>query len=141
MPTPWPPTPYYNFNRKDDDIDQRQTGAYLATRLKPTDDLSVILGARVSNYQYDALFHYHVASLQPYDTDDSVKSTGEVTRYAGVVYDLSDVHSVYASSHRDRAVAGGPELFLRQRKRAYLAVSPSSCLVATQGLEPRTPAL
>ncbi len=91
------PTPSYNFNREDDDIDQRQTGAYLATRLKPTDDLSVILGARVSNYQYDALFHYHVASLQPYDTDDSVKATGEVTPYAGVVYDLNDVHSVYAS--------------------------------------------
>ena len=30
------------------DIVQRQTGAYLATRLKPTDDLSVILGTRPS---------------------------------------------------------------------------------------------
>ncbi|MFK3774288.1 TonB-dependent siderophore receptor [Pseudomonas sp. NPDC089406] len=91
------PVASYNFNREDDDIDQRQTGAYLATRLKPTDDLSVILGARVSDYKYDASFKYHVANLQPYDTDDSVKVSGEVTPYAGVVYDLNDVHSVYAS--------------------------------------------
>ncbi|CAM3759311.1 Ferripyoverdine receptor [Pseudomonas reidholzensis] len=91
------PTPAYNFNREDDNIDQRQTGAYLATRLKPTDDLSLILGARVSNFQYDAVLDYHVNSLLPYSTDDSVKATGEVTPYAGVVYDLDEVHSLYAS--------------------------------------------
>ncbi len=91
------PNATYNFNREDDDIDQWQNGAYLATRLKPVDDLSVILGARVSNYRYDALFHYHVASLQPYNTDDTVRINGKVTPYAGVVYDLTPNHSVYAS--------------------------------------------
>lgn len=91
------PSASYNFNREDDNINQRQNGAYLATRLKPTDDLAVILGARVSNYKYDAMLHYNVANMQRFNTDDSVKATGEVTPYTGVVYDLNDVHSVYAS--------------------------------------------
>ena len=91
------PTAAYNFNRENDDIDQWQNGTYLATRLKPTDDLSVILGARVSNYRYDALLHYNVASLVPYSTDDAIRVNGKVTPYAGVVYDLTPNHSVYAS--------------------------------------------
>ncbi|GAB7531700.1 TonB-dependent siderophore receptor [Pseudomonas sp. 3A(2025)] len=91
------PTASYNFNREDDNIDQWQNGIYLATRLKPTDDLSVILGTRVTSYRYDAALIYHVASLVPYGTDDQVHVNGKVTPYAGVVYDLDDNHSVYAS--------------------------------------------
>lgn len=91
------PSASYNFTREDDNIDQRQTGAYLATRLKPTDDLSVILGARVSDYKYSAMLHYNTYDMVKWNTDDSVKVSGEVTPYAGVVYDLNDVHSVYAS--------------------------------------------
>lgn len=91
------PKPVYTMNREDDDINQWQNGAYLATRLKPTDDLSVILGARVSNYKYDASLHYNVPNMVRFNTDDSVKVSGEVTPYAGIVYDLNDVHSVYAS--------------------------------------------
>lgn len=91
------PTASYNFNREDDNIDQWQNGVYLATRLKPTDDLSVILGSRISDYRYDAALIYHVASLVPYGTDDQVRVNGKVTPYAGVVYDLNDNHSVYAS--------------------------------------------
>ncbi|QHF29357.1 TonB-dependent siderophore receptor [Pseudomonas sp. R32] len=91
------PNPTYTMNREDDNLKQRQNGAYLATRLKPTDDLSVILGARVSNYKYDAMLHYNVPKMVRNNTDDSVKVSGEVTPYAGVVYDLNDIHSVYAS--------------------------------------------
>lgn len=91
------PSASYNFNREDDNINQRQTGAYLATRLKPTDDLAVILGARVSDYKYDAFLHYNVANMVMWNTDDAVKVSSEITPYAGVVYDLNDVHSVYAS--------------------------------------------
>ncbi|WP_262386321.1 TonB-dependent receptor [Pseudomonas sp. WS 5021] len=87
----------YNFNREDDNIDQWQNGVYLATRLKPSDELSVILGARVSNYRYDASLHYNVANMVRFNTDDSVRVNGEVTPYAGVVYDLTPNHSLYAS--------------------------------------------
>mgnify|MGYP003582470121 CR=1 FL=1 len=91
------PRPTYTLNREDDNLEQRQNGAYLATRLKPTDDLSVILGARVSNYKYRASYHYNVPAMVYLDTDDAVRVSGEVTPYAGVVYDLDDNHSVYAS--------------------------------------------
>lgn len=91
------PQPVYTINREDDNLSQRQNGAYLATRLKPTDDLSLILGARVSYFKYDASMHYNVPAMVRSNTDDSAKSTGEVTPYAGVVYDLDQHHSVYAS--------------------------------------------
>ncbi|MEG1041312.1 MAG: TonB-dependent siderophore receptor [Pseudomonas sp.] len=91
------PRPTYTMNREDDDINQWQNGAYLATRLKPTDDLSVILGARVSNYRYDASLHYNVSSMTRFNTNDSVQVHGEVTPYAGIVYDLNENHSLYAS--------------------------------------------
>ena len=91
------PRPTYSINREDDNLQQRQNGAYLATRLKPTDDLSLVLGARVSNYTYGASYHYNVPSMTRLDTDDSVRVSGEVTPYAGLVYDLDANHSVYAS--------------------------------------------
>lgn len=90
------PRAAYNFSREDDNIDQWQNGAYLATRLKPTDELSLILGARVSNYRYDASLHYNVANRVAFN-DDTLRVNGEVTPYTGVVYDLTPNHSVYAS--------------------------------------------
>lgn len=72
-----------------------QTGTYIATRLRPTDDLSVILGARVSKYDYDYDLTYPATPLSNRTTD--YKENGVVTPYAGVVYDLNDTHSVYTS--------------------------------------------
>ncbi|WP_448089726.1 TonB-dependent siderophore receptor [Pseudomonas azerbaijanoccidentalis] len=75
---------------------QSQNGAYLATRLRPTDDLSFILGGRVSTFKYNEDYTYYPgASLA--DTHASYKEHGVVTPYAGVVYDLDDTYSVYAS--------------------------------------------
>lgn len=91
------PTAYYNYNREDDNINQWQNGIYLATRLKPSDDLSVILGTRVSNYRYDAVLDYHAVNLVPFATDDNLRVNGKVTPYAGIVYDLTPNHSVYVS--------------------------------------------
>lgn len=75
---------------------QSQNGAYLATRLRPTDDLSVILGSRLSTFKYNEDYRYNVGSPLD-DTHASYKEHGVVTPYAGVVYDLNDVYSVYAS--------------------------------------------
>lgn len=75
---------------------QSQNGAYLATRLHPTDDLSIILGSRVSTFKYNEDYSYRPdAGLA--DTHASYKEHGVVTPYAGVVYDLDDTYSVYAS--------------------------------------------
>ncbi|MBC3486842.1 TonB-dependent siderophore receptor [Pseudomonas kermanshahensis] len=79
----------------DGDTVIHQTGTYIATRLRPTDDLSVILGARVSKYDYDYDLTYPATPLSNRTTD--YKENGVVTPYAGVVYDLNDIHSVYAS--------------------------------------------
>ncbi|WP_415766947.1 TonB-dependent siderophore receptor [Pseudomonas sp. ZB1P45] len=75
---------------------QSQNGAYLATRLRPTDDLSFILGGRVSTYKYNEDYSYYPGTGQT-DTHASYKEHGVVTPYAGVVYDLDDTYSVYAS--------------------------------------------
>ncbi|VVN76683.1 TonB-dependent siderophore receptor [Pseudomonas fluorescens] len=75
---------------------QSQNGIYLATRLRPTDDLSFILGSRLSTFKYDEDYTYN-ASAGLDDTHASYKEHGVVTPYAGVVYDLNDVYSLYAS--------------------------------------------
>ncbi|WLH92626.1 TonB-dependent siderophore receptor [Pseudomonas sp. FP453] len=77
------------------DIVQRQTGAYLATRLKPTDDLSVILGARVNNFSgTDSTDFYDPTKA---DNRTTYRQSGVVTPYAGLVYDLDDTWSAYTS--------------------------------------------
>lgn len=68
--------------RIDDTV--RQTGAYVTTRLNVSDDLKVLLGGRVVDYQ--------LTGLTP-----SYKETGRFVPYVGAVYDLNDTYSVYAS--------------------------------------------
>ncbi|WP_081884626.1 TonB-dependent siderophore receptor [Pseudomonas sp. AAC] len=104
------PRPVSDGKLMDNDSLIRQSGVYLATRLKPTDDLAVILGARASNYKYSYSLDYLVPDFAACSSTERMKETGQVTPYAGVVYDLTDEHSVYASytsifqpqSYRDR---------------------------------------
>lgn len=77
-----------------------QKGLYTATRLNVTDDLKVIIGARDSNYKNTSDDIYSEPSKT--DVDD------EITPYAGVVYDLTDYMSTYASY---------TEIFLPQSER------------------------
>ncbi|RQO59537.1 TonB-dependent siderophore receptor [Pseudomonas sp. KBW05] len=62
----------------------RQTGAYATTRLNLADDLKVLLGARLVNYQ--------VTGYNP-----SYRESGRVVPYVGAVYDLNDTYALYAS--------------------------------------------
>ncbi len=64
-----------------------EEGVYAAARFNPIDPLHVIIGSRVTWYDYQDL---NVSS-------NDFKVTQEVTPYAGVVYDLNDTYSVYAS--------------------------------------------
>ena len=73
----------------------KESALYGALRLKPTDDLSVILGARVVDYDRKGTMTYNAAQTIP--TLDDSKKTGKPIPYAGIVYDLSANHSVYAS--------------------------------------------
>ncbi|GAA5015796.1 TonB-dependent siderophore receptor [Acinetobacter puyangensis] len=75
---------------------QSQNGIYLATRLRPSDNLALILGTRVSNFKFNNDEDYFDTSSLG-DVHTSYKEHGVVTPYAGIVYDLDDTYSVYAS--------------------------------------------
>ncbi|UJJ32506.1 TonB-dependent siderophore receptor [Halopseudomonas maritima] len=69
--------------------DLTQTGAYAATRLNLADDLKLILGVRDSTYKKKADDIY---------SDPTRTDVGhELTPYAGIIYDLNNTFSVYAS--------------------------------------------
>jgi len=75
----------------DNDLVDERYGIYANARLKLAEPLTLILGARVSWYDYD--YRYSITS----DPDYSAKESGEVTPFAGLVYDLNDNWSWYAS--------------------------------------------
>lgn len=64
-----------------------QEGVYLTTRLSLADPLKLILGSRLDWYDYD----------DKQNSAADYKVTRNVTRYAGLVYELDDHHSVYVS--------------------------------------------
>lgn len=70
-----------------------QSGLYATARLRPTDALSVILGARVSDWSENKRSFPFSGKA----TFSSRSENGVVTPYAGLVYDLSDHWSVYTS--------------------------------------------
>ena len=83
------------FTRLGNDNDRtRQSGLYGAVRLHPVDALSVILGARVSNYQQDQDRSFLDASAS---ITSRIKESNVITPYAGVVYDLDKTYSVFGS--------------------------------------------
>lgn len=66
---------------------EQQQATYGSVRLRATDQLSVFLGARVSDWE----------SVQKGSSPRDRKETGVVTPFAGVVYELDDTWSAYAS--------------------------------------------
>ncbi|MBI6951581.1 TonB-dependent siderophore receptor [Pseudomonas sp. CCOS 191] len=64
-----------------------QEGVYTTTRLSLADPLKLILGGRLDWYDYD----------KRGSNDGDYKVTRNVTRYAGLIYELDQHHSVYAS--------------------------------------------
>ncbi|MCE1117341.1 MULTISPECIES: TonB-dependent siderophore receptor [Pseudomonas] len=84
--------PQFNVTGKST-TDETQYAAYLATRLHATDDLSILLGSRVVDWHRDI-------EDKPYDaahTKTKESETGVYIPYAGVVYDVNDTWSLYAS--------------------------------------------
>jgi len=68
-----------------------ETALYAATRLQATDALKLILGLRVENYEMDAGARVWVPNAF------TVEHKGELTPYAGVVFDLNEQFSLYGS--------------------------------------------
>lgn len=77
------------------DFNEEQAAAYGSTRLRISDDLSVILGARVIDWENTVQTDYIDPTAT--DTDEKRAETGVVTPFAGLVYDLNDNWSLYGS--------------------------------------------
>lgn len=76
--------PYANWGTPGytNDETTRESGLYGTTRLNLRDDLKLIVGGRVSNYE---------------NNEQDMKATGKFVPYVGAVYDLDKNLSVYAS--------------------------------------------
>lgn len=79
----WGPLSYYGMGST------KQEAVYGAARFNVTDPLKIVLGARLTNYQRSG----DEAATNPY----SMSVNHKVTPYAGIIYDLNDTYSVYAS--------------------------------------------
>ncbi|MDR0281119.1 MAG: TonB-dependent receptor [Paucimonas sp.] len=84
---------YYPF--LDYNVASRQSGYFVAGRFNLSDSLHLILGTRVSRYNYDYYLKVLNSTLPP--TETRMRETGVVTPYAGIVYDLTAEQSLYAS--------------------------------------------
>jgi outer membrane receptor for ferric coprogen and ferric-rhodotorulic acid len=75
------------------DYQEDQSASYASTRLRATDDLSFVLGVRVSNWENTIETDRYVGT----DTRVQRQESGVATPFAGVVYDLDQHWSLYAS--------------------------------------------
>lgn len=82
------PAPVYAYERMAYRNKRKDKGLYGAVRLNPLDDLHLIAGSRVSWVDYQ--------SKGP-DSGDRFTENAKLIPYAGVVYDLSELTSLYAS--------------------------------------------
>ncbi|AQZ35841.1 TonB-dependent receptor [Pseudomonas sp. LPH1] len=82
------PKPRNDNGSAGSDFTDRMKSVYGAARWSLTDDLSLITGSRVIDVKSDGT-NYGLAK--------SSKNSGKVVPYAGVVYDITDQYSVYAS--------------------------------------------
>ncbi|MNN18234.1 Fe(3+)-pyochelin receptor precursor [compost metagenome] len=64
----------------------------MTSRLKLADPLTLILGGRLDWYEYDSVYRTATSA-----TPSAYKVTRNVTKYAGLIYDLNEHYSVYAS--------------------------------------------
>lgn len=64
-----------------------QDSVYASSRLRLTEPLSLILGGRLDWYEFD----------DSENSEGNYKITRNLTRYAGLIYDLDSHHSVYVS--------------------------------------------
>ncbi|WP_164030978.1 TonB-dependent receptor domain-containing protein, partial [Serratia marcescens] len=73
-------------------IDIKQTGAYANLRLKLAEPLTLVLGSRVSWYDY-----YNDNKSYGSVSTSRMTETGQVTPFAALLYDIDPHLTVYAS--------------------------------------------
>lgn len=83
-----PVRPVYTDGLTGSDFDYEQSAVFAATRFRVTDNLSLVGGARVVNWEAEGV---------GYGTSKLTEVDGKVLPYAGVVYRIDDSYSLYAS--------------------------------------------
>ncbi len=89
------PRPTFTPDGSRDETTTRLGGGYLAGRFNLADPLTLILGARLSNYRTETE-SYNGAGART-GSSGFAESKNEMTPYVGAVYDLSQQLSAYAS--------------------------------------------
>ena len=77
--------------------DTRQYGLYSNLRLSLTDPLTLVLGGRLSWWDFDNTIDELNPPVVPPSTKDSREISHEFTPFLGLVYDLNQTYSLYAS--------------------------------------------
>ncbi|NWE50639.1 TonB-dependent siderophore receptor [Pseudomonas gingeri] len=84
-----------------DDITQRQYGLYSTLRLRLTEPLSLVLGGRLSWYKNDTTRHDYPSDFTGVTatqvTTNDYREDKKFTPFAGLIYDLNEQWSWYAS--------------------------------------------
>lgn len=92
-PTSLPPPVIGAFNSTTQTV-AKQTGIYATTRLKVAEPLTLMLGARASWWDYDSkTTNVTTGKVTP----TAYRVSRQITPYAGIVFDLNDRFSLYAS--------------------------------------------
>lgn len=78
------------------DRKERQYGYFLSTKFEPMERLKVILGARYNNYKYDVV-NYSKGGVYNDTFSYSYKPDDKWIPYAGLIYDLTENTTAYAS--------------------------------------------
>ncbi|AQU84196.1 MULTISPECIES: TonB-dependent alcaligin siderophore receptor FauA [unclassified Halomonas] len=80
--------PQWGAFHSSDNMQVTQSGGYMVSRLSLSDPLNLVIGARLSNWELDQTY---------YGSERQYRYRNELTPYAGIIYDVSDDMSVYAS--------------------------------------------
>lgn len=97
-PSVWTPSTNTYFNTLYGPWGQKQVGGYAVLRLHPTDSLHVILGARASRYDFEqAIWTLDAGGERTPWSNTPFKEPTKTTPYGGVIYDLNNRWSAYAS--------------------------------------------
>ncbi|MFC0338064.1 outer-membrane receptor for ferric coprogen and ferric-rhodotorulic acid [Kushneria avicenniae] len=80
--------PQWGDYSSSDDTNVTQNGGYLVSRFSLSDPLSLIIGARLSDWELDQTY---------YGDERQYRYSNELTPYAGLVYDVNRWASLYAS--------------------------------------------
>jgi len=82
------PLSTFGAQSKNADFTTKTSNIYAAAKLNPIDDLKVTVGGSLLNYELEGT---------SYAIPQDAKESNKLTPYIGAVYDLNEIHSLYAS--------------------------------------------